>query len=424
MQRANTKTPNANPLSQIDKCSPPQQCAAPVQCGQPTNGEPHRQSLRSSKRCRAVKRPAVANGSGQPAEKTSTCGDSKSQNNGADKSYSNGCRETKERNLNRDLRDSGQSSGDSRDDEERQLNNNSLDRKNANYSDLTPLYGRSTGSPGSEASSGEPCTPIYLHHPPSFGAANGDQVPVRLVRHRNAVKTNNQTNATIEQNESNQRLSAGSRQQRTDQYNGNQRAAGDQQSGHSSHLQLSQDAETAAQLYEISVAEQRLELKSKARSPRLTSRLSSASSSTDSNAEDERLNKDLPYPEYVRYSFNWLPQESEWRQICLRMIANPWFERVSMTAILLNCITLGMYHPCADEICLRPKCKMLQMFDDVIFAFFTVEMMIKMTAMGVRGTKGAYLSHPWNRLDFFIVISGYVFFKLIGITIHHSFECL
>lgn len=369
MQRANT--PNANPLnSQIDKCS--QQCAAPVQCGQPTNGEPHRRSVRGSKRHRA-KESILPNGSegSEPA----------------DGHFSS--RETKERNSNRDF---GR-------DEERQLNNNSLDRKNANYTDLA------TGSPGSEASSGEPCTPIYLHHPPSFGTANAE--PVRLDRHR----ANNQTNATLEQIETNQRPSAGSRQQlTTDQPNGNQRLSSGQHSGHSSHLQLSQDAETAAQLYEISVAEQRLELKSKARSPRLTSRLSSDSSSTDSNAEDERLNKDLPYPEYVRYSFNWLPQESEWRQVCLRMIANPWFERVSMTAILLNCITLGMYHPCADEICLRPKCKMLQMFDDVIFAFFTVEMLIKMTAMGVRGTKGAYLSHPWNRLDFFIVISGYVSF--------------
>ena len=65
-----------------------------------------------------------------------------------------------------------------------------------------------------------------------------------------------------------------------------------------------------------------------------------------------------------------------------------------------------MYHPCADEICLRPKCRLLQMFDDIIFAFFGLEMFIKMTAMGVRGTKGAYFSETWNRLDFFIVVSG------------------
>lgn len=65
-----------------------------------------------------------------------------------------------------------------------------------------------------------------------------------------------------------------------------------------------------------------------------------------------------------------------------------------------------MYHPCGDEICTRLKCKLLQTFDDVIFAFFGLEMLVKMTAMGIRGSRGAYLSETWNRLDFFIVIAG------------------
>lgn len=45
------------------------------------------------------------------------------------------------------------------------------------------------------------------------------------------------------------------------------------------------------------------------------------------------------------------------------------------------------------------------MFDDVIFAFFALEMMIKMIAMGFWG-RGTYLADSWNRLDFFIVMSG------------------
>jgi hypothetical protein len=78
-----------------------------------------------------------------------------------------------------------------------------------------------------------------------------------------------------------------------------------------------------------------------------------------------------------------------------------------MMAIILNCITLGMYHPCGDEICADTRCRLLEMFDDFIFVFFAVEMFIKMIAMGVRGTRGAYLSETWNRLDAFIVIAGY-----------------
>lgn len=47
----------------------------------------------------------------------------------------------------------------------------------------------------------------------------------------------------------------------------------------------------------------------------------------------------------------------------------------------------------------------MQVFDDVIFAFFALEMMIKMIAMGGWG-RGTYLADSWNRLDFFIVMSG------------------
>ncbi|XP_017770530.1 PREDICTED: voltage-dependent T-type calcium channel subunit alpha-1H isoform X4 [Nicrophorus vespilloides] len=76
-----------------------------------------------------------------------------------------------------------------------------------------------------------------------------------------------------------------------------------------------------------------------------------------------------------------------------------------MIVILLNCVTLGMYQPCMDEDCLNNRCKILQLFDYVIFLFFTLEMMIKMVAMGVWG-KGSYLADSWNRLDMFIVLAG------------------
>ncbi|XP_049868677.1 voltage-dependent T-type calcium channel subunit alpha-1G-like isoform X1 [Pectinophora gossypiella] len=76
-----------------------------------------------------------------------------------------------------------------------------------------------------------------------------------------------------------------------------------------------------------------------------------------------------------------------------------------MLVILLNCVTLGMYQPCVDDQCVTNRCKILQVFDDVIFAFFTVEMTIKMVAMGVYG-HGTYLADSWNRLDFFIVMAG------------------
>lgn len=46
-----------------------------------------------------------------------------------------------------------------------------------------------------------------------------------------------------------------------------------------------------------------------------------------------------------------------------------------------------------------------QAFDDFIFAFFAVEMVVKMVALGVFGPK-CYLGDTWNRLDLFIVMAG------------------
>lgn len=111
-----------------------------------------------------------------------------------------------------------------------------------------------------------------------------------------------------------------------------------------------------------------------------------------------------------------------------------------MMVILLNCVTLGMYQPCMDDECQTNRCKILQVsrrreglgsgyytppphhagtvanatlrlcsqiFDDFIFAFFSLEMTIKMVAMGVWGP-GSYLADSWNRLDLFIVLAGAV----------------
>ncbi len=46
-----------------------------------------------------------------------------------------------------------------------------------------------------------------------------------------------------------------------------------------------------------------------------------------------------------------------------------------------------------------------QVCDHVVLSFFTLEMLIKMMAMGVWGKIG-YLGDTWNFLDFFIVVMG------------------
>ncbi|CAG0894816.1 unnamed protein product [Darwinula stevensoni] len=115
--------------------------------------------------------------------------------------------------------------------------------------------------------------------------------------------------------------------------------------------------------------------------------------------------EELAFPGFAPVVLRCFSQETRPRNWCLRMITNPWFERVSMTVILVNCVTLGMYRPCLDEKCESQLCQSLQIVDHLIFVFFAVEMVIKMIAMGMWG-RGTYLADSWNRLDCFIVVAG------------------
>ncbi|XP_034564690.1 voltage-dependent T-type calcium channel subunit alpha-1G [Notolabrus celidotus] len=119
----------------------------------------------------------------------------------------------------------------------------------------------------------------------------------------------------------------------------------------------------------------------------------------------------LPYPTLAPVVFFYMKQTTRPRSWCLKMVCNPWFERASMLVILLNCVTLGMFHPCEDIDCDSERCMILQDFDDFIFAFFAIEMVIKMLALGIFGKK-CYLGDTWNRLDFFIVVAGMLEYSL------------
>lgn len=126
---------------------------------------------------------------------------------------------------------------------------------------------------------------------------------------------------------------------------------------------------------------------------------------TTETVHDEE--EELPYPGFVPKSFYCLKQTNKLRWMCLKIITWPWFERVSMGVIMMNCITLGMYRPCLDQVCNSTRCKMLEICDHFIFMFFALEMIIKMIAMGLFG-KLTYLAESWNRLDCFIVLAGTV----------------
>ncbi|CDW54429.1 voltage dependent t type calcium channel subunit [Trichuris trichiura] len=172
------------------------------------------------------------------------------------------------------------------------------------------------------------------------------------------------------------------------------------------------------------------------------------------NGEEEN-DSGLPYPSYSAKALLCLDQRTPPRSWCLRIVSNPypfsskrsrfffepfchanrlqgkcicflnslftWFEKVSMMVILINCVTLGMYRPCDEDnvatSCTTVRCKILTTIDHMVFAFFAIEMVMKIIALGFYGGDQAYLSETWNRLDFFIVIAGcaeYIFKDQMG----------
>ncbi|XP_069563600.1 voltage-dependent T-type calcium channel subunit alpha-1G isoform X3 [Brachyistius frenatus] len=130
-----------------------------------------------------------------------------------------------------------------------------------------------------------------------------------------------------------------------------------------------------------------------------------------STGGEEATSASIGDPKLAPVVFFYLKQTTRPRSWCIKMVCNPWFERASMLVILLNCVTLGMYHPCEDSNCNSERCKILQNFDHFIFAFFAIEMVLKMVAMGIFGKK-CYLGDTWNRLDFFIVLAGMLEYSL------------
>lgn len=101
-----------------------------------------------------------------------------------------------------------------------------------------------------------------------------------------------------------------------------------------------------------------------------------------------------------------LSKHSKPRKWTVQVLKWPWFERISMFVIFVNCVTLAMYKP-EDKDCGTTRCRVLENIEHFVFAFFCAEMVIKMIAMGIVGKKG-YLQDKWNRLDFFIVIIGLI----------------
>lgn len=106
------------------------------------------------------------------------------------------------------------------------------------------------------------------------------------------------------------------------------------------------------------------------------------------------------------FSWFFLPVDNAVRKRLIKFVKWRWFERIVILVIISNCIMLALYNP-LDRQCHTQLCQVLEKLENFVFAFFVVEMLVKMTALGIWGRRG-YLGDKWNILDFLIVITGIV----------------
>ena len=106
--------------------------------------------------------------------------------------------------------------------------------------------------------------------------------------------------------------------------------------------------------------------------------------------------------DYVGTSLNCLKPDNWLRLIVITIIEWPWFERFSLTVVMFNCVLMAIQGPPSREV--HP---LMDLADQVCTAIFSVELVLKVVAMGFWG-KGAYIADSWNQLDFVVVATSWL----------------
>lgn len=106
-----------------------------------------------------------------------------------------------------------------------------------------------------------------------------------------------------------------------------------------------------------------------------------------------------------------LKPSSRIRLIFVWICEQSWLETFSLIVIVANSAVLAMQGPPDNpDSPIGPVWSLrLELTFNVLF---TVEMTIKIIAMGLYGHQGSYLSDGWNRLDFLVVIFGWLPFLI------------
>jgi hypothetical protein len=106
---------------------------------------------------------------------------------------------------------------------------------------------------------------------------------------------------------------------------------------------------------------------------------------------------------YATVSLCCLSITNPFRNKIIQIVAvNPWFDRIILTVIVINCIFLALDNE-MDFISENSK-----IIDNVFLLIYTVEMTLKIIAMGFVMKPHSYLRDGWNILDFSVVVLGWI----------------
>ena len=103
-----------------------------------------------------------------------------------------------------------------------------------------------------------------------------------------------------------------------------------------------------------------------------------------------------------------LGPDNRFRRFIFAVVDHRYFERAVLAIIVLNCITLILATPWIED---QPGVYIIVDVGEYLFQIlFTIEMVLKIIALGFVLHPHSYLRSNWNRIDFVIVILGFVSF--------------
>ncbi|DBA98838.1 TPA: mitochondrial thiamine pyrophosphate transporter [Trebouxia sp. C0004] len=94
------------------------------------------------------------------------------------------------------------------------------------------------------------------------------------------------------------------------------------------------------------------------------------------------------------------------RRFCMRVITNVYFEGFVLVLVLLSSVLLALDTPSLDDS--SRLADVITICDFIFVACFTLEMCLKVVALGLVAHPGAYLRSPWNQLDAVVVITSII----------------